>query len=192
MRSRCGPATRRGVCAAGVLLLLSACPQSIYASEPVLGIWLTDWETAFYPVGEIESVRFDNDSLVVVTPDGIEYFTTIAIDRLGFFPDLAAVPVDIGAGPETPRFLSQNRPNPCFSGARIAFEVPQDGPVDLSIYGVDGRLVRTLLREYRTAGPCEVAWDGCTDSGQVQAGGIYYYVLSAPGVTESRRLVLLP
>ncbi|MBP6875734.1 MAG: SUMF1/EgtB/PvdO family nonheme iron enzyme [Candidatus Eisenbacteria bacterium] len=88
--------------------------------------------------------------------------------------------------------LLQNRPNPFTPVTKIAFELTQAGRVEFAIYSVDGRLIRTLVDEERLAGSHEVTWDGCDAEGQKVASGVYFYKLAAPGIAESRRMILLP
>ena len=88
--------------------------------------------------------------------------------------------------------LLQNRPNPFTPVTKIGFELAQAGRVELAIYGVDGRLIRTLINEERLAGSHVVTWDGCDAEGKKLAGGVYFYKLAGPGIEESRRMILLP
>ncbi len=88
--------------------------------------------------------------------------------------------------------LFQNRPNPFAPETQIAFELPQAGHVGLAIYSPDGRLVRQLLSEKREEGRHSATWDGRDEAGKKVASGTYFYQLRAPGVEESRRMILLP
>ena len=64
--------------------------------------------------------------------------------------------------------------------------------MELSVYSPDGRLVRTLLAEQREAGRHAITWDGADEAGRRVPGGAYFYRLRAPGIEESRRMILLP
>jgi flagellar hook assembly protein FlgD len=88
--------------------------------------------------------------------------------------------------------LLGNRPNPFSLETRIAFELPRPGHVALEIFSVNGRLIRTLLKENLAPGGHEIVWDGRDDGGRKVAGGTYFYRLSAPGVAQGRRLIVLP
>ena len=87
--------------------------------------------------------------------------------------------------------LFQNQPNPFSPETRIAFELPQEGRTELRIYTVNGRLVRTLMKDTRPAGQYTVCWDGRDAAGESVATGVYFYTLVAPGVQESRKMILL-
>jgi len=77
-------------------------------------------------------------------------------------------------------------------GPRIGFELPRVGKVELAVYGADGRLVRMLLAEERVAGRHTIGWDGLNEAGRKVASGAYFYRLRAPGIEDSRRMILLP
>ncbi|MBD3337231.1 MAG: hypothetical protein GF355_17090 [Candidatus Eisenbacteria bacterium] len=178
-----------------ILLLASSwlAPQA-RADEPMLALRLAGGESAIYAVGEIIRIGFEGEeTLVVVTGSGSDVYGTEAIERIEFLFEVSSVedPRD-AAGLITAIHLFQNRPNPIKSGTRIGFELPRAGQVELSIYSLDGRLVRTLVAEERAAGRHSVAWDGRNESGRKVSGGAYFYRLRAPGCEESRRMILLP
>lgn len=107
-------------------------------------------------------------------------------------------PVELGAsGRETgtPRVwvtaLAAPWPNPARGSATIEFGLAHDDRVDLAIYSVDGRRVKTLVSGVREAGSWRVAWDGGDESGRPAAPGLYYAQLHAGGARFTRRLVLL-
>jgi hypothetical protein len=146
-------------------------------------------------VDSIKRVVFVHDSLVVVTACGTEAHGLAAIRKIEIVwePEAARVDDPI-AEAETRRIahLFQNRPNPFAPETRIAFDLPVAGQADLAIYGSDGRLVRQLLSSPREAGRHSVSWDGRDEAGAKVAGGVYFFQLRAPGVEESRRMILLP
>jgi flagellar hook assembly protein FlgD len=88
--------------------------------------------------------------------------------------------------------LFQNQPSPFSPETRISFDLPQAGPVELVIYGVNGRLIRRLVKDARPAGRHTASWNGRDDAGEKVGSGIYFYQLTALGVEESRRMILLP
>ena len=75
----------------------------------------------------------------------------------------------------------------------LTFDLPRAAHVQLEVFDVNGRRVRTLLAEPRTPGRHSVKWDGTDDHGALLAAGIYLSRARA-GTLEaaSRRLVLLP
>jgi hypothetical protein len=87
--------------------------------------------------------------------------------------------------------LHQNVPNPVNPTTTIAFDLAQPGPVQLRVFDVAGRLVRTLVTGRRAAGPHAVTWNGLDDRGARVASGLYFYALHAGGEVVTRRMVLL-
>jgi hypothetical protein len=84
-------------------------------------------------------------------------------------------------------------PNPFRGGTSIRFTVPRAGAVELAVYDVAGRRVRTLLRGAQPAGDGAVTWDGRDDAGREMPPGVYLYRYAAPAAArESGRLILLP
>ena len=91
--------------------------------------------------------------------------------------------------------LMANYPNPFNPETWIPFELAEAADVTIRVYGVDGRLVRTLelgrrdVGEY--AGRDEAAyWDGANASGEAVASGVYIYELTAGDYRAVRRMVV--
>lgn len=76
-------------------------------------------------------------------------------------------------------YLAQNSPNPFNPITRIHFELPASGQVQLKIYDIGGRKVRTLVHENKEAGYHNVTWDGTDDLGRPVSSGIYFYRIEA-------------
>lgn len=96
------------------------------------------------------------------------------------------LPTDVANGDpvaSTPKpvRLAQNSPNPFNPTTAIAFDMPRDGHVDLNVYAVDGRVVRSLLNETRTAGSHRVTWDGRDNQGNLMPSGTYFYRFAVEG-----------
>jgi hypothetical protein len=106
---------------------------------------------------------------------------------------LVGVTEDLHAIPGTFALL-QNYPNPFNPSTTIAYEVPANSRVTLSVYDVLGRLVTTLVDKVQDAGRYTIAFDATH-----LASGIYFYrfeAVEARGVspnrfTEVKKLILL-
>jgi hypothetical protein len=104
-----------------------------------------------------------------------------------------STPVGVGDEPLVAVLrLDAPRPNPFLAGTRLRFALPEAGPVSLQIFGIEGRLVRTLVRGTRPAGEHEVVWDGRNGYGRTAAPGIYFCRLMAGGHVLSQRMVVAP
>ena len=63
--------------------------------------------------------------------------------------------------------------------------------MELAVYGLDGRLVATLVSEVRAKGSHVVEWNGMDDQGRTVASGIYLCRMEAGAFVQTRRMVLL-
>lgn len=80
-------------------------------------------------------------------------------------------------------------PNPTSRGSALRFELPQATRVRVALYGLDGRLVRSLLDGERGAGRHEVRWNGEGADGRLTAPGIYFARIEAGEHRATIRLV---
>jgi hypothetical protein len=87
--------------------------------------------------------------------------------------------------------LDQNHPNPFNPRTEIHFALPRAQEVQLRIYDVEGRLVRTLVAEPRQAGRHAVVWSGDNDRGERVASGLYFYRLTTEESSLTRKMMLL-
>jgi hypothetical protein len=87
--------------------------------------------------------------------------------------------------------LEQNLPNPFNPRTNIAFSVPVAQHVQLTVFGVDGNRLRTLVDERREAGRHTITWDGIDDEGCPTSSGIYLYLLEMGDFRQVRKMVLL-
>jgi len=83
------------------------------------------------------------------------------------------------------------QPNPARGSVLLAFALATPGPVELSVYSVDGRRVRSLMSGHQAAGVYRMTWDGQDEARHPAAAGVYYLQLSAAGRRFNRSLVML-
>jgi hypothetical protein len=100
---------------------------------------------------------------------------------------------DDPAGPPRLARLLGVAPNPFNAHTHVRIETTAEGPVQLDVYDVRGRLVRRLLDCVRSlpAGPHDIAWDGRDEHGRDAASGIYFVHLAAGGLVERGKLALV-
>lgn len=76
--------------------------------------------------------------------------------------------------------------------ARIAFSLPLDAGVDLTVLDLRGRVIRRLLAgSAMVAGAHEQAWDGRDEQGRTAASGVYFFRLRAGSERAQGRIVLV-
>ncbi len=88
-------------------------------------------------------------------------------------------------------FLSQSHPNPVKDRARIAYGLPTASGVNLKVYDITGRVVRTLVNCEQSAGYKSVDWNLTDDSGKRVARGIYFYKIAAGDFKSTKKLVIV-
>lgn len=100
--------------------------------------------------------------------------------------DLEAI---ANAAPPAATRLLPAMPNPFRASTAIGFDIAGGGETTLSIFSVDGRLVRTLVDAALPPGAYRLAWDGRDESGRTVSSGIYLLRLVTPDLTSARRVV---
>jgi hypothetical protein len=106
------------------------------------------------------------------------------------FPtDSGGEPPQIDAPAKT--VLYPNRPNPFNPTTTIRFGLARDAHVDLRIYDVSGRLVRTLVNGSMERQRHQVVWDGMDNASVPVSSGIYFYRLETGDFRDTRKMVVL-
>lgn len=77
-------------------------------------------------------------------------------------------------------------PNPFDDVVAFDFEIPPAGAVEIRIYTVAGEKIATLTRP--ASDPLPLKWQGTNDSGEEAAPGIYIAYISAPGLSETKKI----
>jgi hypothetical protein len=104
---------------------------------------------------------------------------------IGWLPRLLSVP---GGGPAA-RVALANKPNPASGATDIQFDLAADERIELSIYDLSGRAVRSLAKSTFNAGPNTVHWDGLDSSGRPVAPGIYMVRLKGTHTQATHNVV---
>lgn len=119
-------------------------------------------------------------------------FTTAnTFDRLSESGPTAVSEGAPGAEPPTTFDLAQNFPNPFNPETRIAFTVARAGQVELAIFDLTGKRVRTLVSGPMQAGAHSLVWDGTNDAGARIASGQYVYQLKFDNNIKSKMMVMI-
>ena len=97
----------------------------------------------------------------------------------------------------TPRetTLLANYPNPFNPETWIPYQLAEPTDVTLTIYAVDGSVVRTLALGHQPIGMYHgksraAYWDGKNAFGEPVASGVYFYTLTAGEFTATRKMLI--
>jgi hypothetical protein len=81
--------------------------------------------------------------------------------------------------------VSQNYPNPFNPETKIDFELPFNGNVNIKIYDVAGKLLSTLVDEYKSAGYYSVDFNA-----RDLSSGVYFYRMEYSSAGQSQNKVM--
>ena len=92
--------------------------------------------------------------------------------------------------------LLANYPNPFNPETWIPYQLAEAADVTLTIYDMNGQLVRRLRLGHQAAGMYQsrsraAYWDGRNQLGESVASGLYFYTLTAGEFTGTRRMLIL-
>ena len=87
--------------------------------------------------------------------------------------------------------LHQNYPNPFNPVTEIQFDVPVESQVTLTIYNIMGQEVTTLTNRTLRAGFHSVRWDGTNGQGELVSTGVYFYRLTSPAFTSTKKMIMV-
>ena len=87
--------------------------------------------------------------------------------------------------------LEENYPNPFNPFTEIAYSLPRQAHVTLTVYDTAGREVDRLVSASQPAGRYQVRWDGTDAQGAPVRSGVYFYRLATEDWRETQSMVLL-
>ncbi|OQB39384.1 MAG: flagellar basal body rod modification protein [Candidatus Latescibacteria bacterium ADurb.Bin168] len=126
---------------------------------------------------------FADGTLFILQTDGGQPGILSASLNEGAIPVAAAAPSAFA--------LEQNAPNPFNPSTTIRFALPEASHVNLVVYDVNGRAIRTLASGSFSAGMHSVVWDARDDGGREVASGTYLYRIVTDKGTFVKRMTLL-
>ncbi len=110
---------------------------------------------------------------------------------IGYWDWVPSFPTDVKEEESTAQIpayykLYQNYPNPFNPATTIKFDVVQRNNVELRVYDILGRQVKTILNEEKVPGHYEVKFDANN-----LTSGIYFYTLHVGDFLQTRKMLLL-
>jgi len=160
----------------------------IGANDDTLGTWMPE-----FPVGSLNRSAIS----YITLNSGTNYIVVSTAYNTGrgnwkdsiYGPGIITIITNVqqvGNIVPTEYKLSQNYPNPFNPTTKINFAIPKQGFVNLKIYDVLGREVRTLVSEVKTPGNYIVDFNA-----EELSSGVYFYKLSAGNFTDVKRMMLI-
>jgi hypothetical protein len=139
---------------------------------------------------EYSSIALDLSNVAVSNEQG----TTVEIDFYNgtyFIFDFSAVSVNEGLSVPVVYTLHQNYPNPFNPVTTLRYDLPKDAVVNITIYDMMGRQVKTLINNTQTAGYKSTQWNATNNTGQPVSAGLYLYTIQAGEFRQTKKMVLL-
>jgi flagellar hook assembly protein FlgD len=87
--------------------------------------------------------------------------------------------------------LAQNYPNPFNLETTISFQLVATEHINLIIYDMLGKKVRTLVNCELNSGNHHVNWDGRNEYGEIVSSGIYLYQLENNKMFTTHKMLLI-
>ena len=142
------------------------------AADPLA---LSPFDAIYYPT--------DNQEHVLITPENAVWVKD----------EIEQGVVGVGGGGPGARGLATLTcaPSPFTASARLSFTLPRTGRVDLRVYAIDGREVRSLVSGPLAAGTHVTAWDGRDARGARVPAGVYFARLVTPDARKTLKVVKL-
>ena len=139
---------------------------------------------------DIPLTTFLNVDLTDVFQFKVEGNGTIYWDNFYFYSNFVGVDNRSEIFPQ--RFtLEQNFPNPFNPVTLLRYNLPEDGLVNITIYDMMGRIVKTILNSSQSAGQKHIIWDATNDRNESVSAGLYLYTIQAGEFRKTKKMVLL-
>ncbi len=87
--------------------------------------------------------------------------------------------------------IFQNFPNPFNPSTTISYQVPDAARVKVSVYDINGKLVKILFNGVQREGNHQVVWNGTNRQDKIVASGIYIYRVESNKSVLSKQMILL-
>jgi len=82
-------------------------------------------------------------------------------------------------------------PNPFNPVTTLRYDLPTDTDVNITIYDMMGRIIRTLVSNQQSAGYKSIQWNATNNAGAPVSAGLYLSMIQAGDFRQTRKIVLL-
>ena len=121
-------------------------------------------------------------------PDDVIYIKELILSFRG--SDNSSLSSKVELTPES-FTLYQNYPNPFNPSTTIKYNLNDNSYVNVSIYNVDGELVKTLLKGPQNKGKNSLIWNAKNNKNESVAVGLYIYSVNTENNIYSKKMMLL-
>ena len=111
-------------------------------------------------------------------------------EKLSWFRDEIERYMELG-GPPLEFIISRNYPNPFNSITHIDYQVPIDNHINITIYDIMGREVKTLMDQVQIKGIYTIDWNGQSEYGEFVSTGVYFFQFTSNGFSDEKKMIFL-
>ena len=138
---------------------------------------------SFYVVFDLVPNRDGSDTLIGI--EDLEFNNVVfSIEEiLTSYIDKSNLPSDYA--------LRSPFPNPFNPITQIKFDVPEQNIINLSVFDLNGKLVKTLTNQEYEQGRYKLDWNAQNNYGQVVPSGMYFIRFSSNSYTNTKKILFL-
>ncbi|MDZ7822379.1 MAG: GLUG motif-containing protein [Candidatus Marinimicrobia bacterium] len=152
-------------------------------------------EDDFIELGAPDSTGVFTAQITGLTPNTLYYIRTYATNEAGTgyseVISFTTLETAIAEGIPLSYALSQNYPNPFNPTTTLQYGLLEASDIDLTIFDVTGRKIKSWHINNQQPGWHEVKWDGTNQSGQQVSTGVYIYTLQAGDFVATKKMVFM-
>ncbi len=147
-----------------------------------------------YEAKDIKSAKKTSDELGKLFPESESYFDSQR--QLG--KDVGNIPLQKQSEdlftekkvelPKSYKLLG-NYPNPFNPSTTISYALPYSSRIELNIYDITGKVVKTFTKEVQSAGYHSIVWNGKNRNGIKVSSGVYLYGFKATSLENEKVFV---
>lgn len=127
----------------------------------------------------------------IASDEGGGSLVEAGVDDFLLVGDFGGVTAAPGQTPDQLAVEFAAAPNPFNPLTTLRFRLPVGGAVQLGVFDLHGRLIKSLVRDVLPAGEHSVTWNGRDALGRPAASGVYFMRLLTPEGEELSRKVML-
>ena len=105
--------------------------------------------------------------------------------------DMTVLWTDLGIAVPDEYAIHQNYPNPFNPVTTLRYDLPEQAFVNIQIYDMLGRKVRTIVNEQQNPGYKSVLWNAKDDYGTAVSAGLYIYQVQAGSFIQTKKMILV-
>jgi len=155
---------------------LNIADSSTAISAYEYAVFMTNLNLTLWTLNYIVEVSDEEFTVISQAGEFVLNNTLLSIDS-GIIPEVFA--------------LHQNYPNPFNPVTSLRYDLPEDGFVNITIYDMMGRIVRSLVNSKQAAGYHSIKWNATNNKNEPVSAGLYLYTIQAGEFRKTRKMVLL-